>query len=72
MKTANEIACELRTLRGDKSQEKVAKDIGISTSAIAMYENGERIPRDEIKVLLANYYGKTVGDLFFGEQGHEK
>lgn len=53
--------------RGKKSQTEVAKDLGISVSALSMYESCERVPRDEVKEQLAQYYGLTVGFLFFGE-----
>lgn len=56
---------KLSTLRGNKTQEKVANDCGISVSALAMYESGKRTPRDEIKVKLARYYNTTVEALFF-------
>lgn len=59
------IAERLQKLRGDKSREEVANAIGVSVSAIAMYENGERIPRDLIKVKFAEYYGKSVQEIFF-------
>ena len=58
---------KLKARRGDKSQEEVAADLGISKSALAMYERDERIPRDEVKVLIAKYYNETVGALFYGE-----
>lgn len=61
----NKIGSKLRALRGDKSAETVAKEIGISVSALFMYERGERIPRDQIKLRLASYYGTTVQDIFF-------
>jgi Predicted transcriptional regulators len=70
MKTAEQVAAALRALRGDKSQAAVANAIGISPSALAMYENGERMPRDGVKVALARYYGVSVGSLFFGEESH--
>lgn len=57
--------------RGDRSQTEVAKGVGISTSALSMYESGERIPRDEVKEAIARYYGLTVGFLFFGEEVHD-
>lgn len=60
-------ASALRAARGEKDQRTVANDIGISQSALCQYENGERRPRDEVKVKLAQYYGTTVGRLFFGE-----
>jgi len=56
--------------RGDRSQTEVAKGVGISSSALSMYEAGERIPRDEVKEALAEYYGLTVGFLFYGEEVH--
>lgn len=55
----------LRALRGDKTAEEVAADLGISRSAIGMYESEARIPRDKVKILLAEYYGTTVQAIFF-------
>ena len=66
-----EVGKRLSTLRGNKTQEKVANDCGISISALAMYESGKRTPRDEIKVKLARYYNTTVEALFFTNQVHE-
>lgn len=59
------IGRELVRLRGSRTQEEVAKALGISLSAIGMYERGERIPRDEIKIAIAKYYDKTVQSIFF-------
>ena len=55
----------LTELRGDRSQERVARDKNLSLSAYTKYERGERIPRDEIKIRLAAYYQKTVQEIFF-------
>lgn len=52
-------------LRGERSQKEVSDAVGISDSALSMYENGDRIPRDTIKVRIAEYYNKTVGEIFF-------
>lgn len=65
MLDAVKIGKKLSDLRGNKSQEEVAKAVGISTSALSMYECGERIPRDIIKVRLAKYYKKSVQYIFF-------
>ncbi len=62
---ADNIAEKLIALRGKKSREEVAKALGLSISAISMYENGERIPRDSIKIKIANYYNKSVQEIFF-------
>ena len=60
----NKLGETLRKLRGDKTLQKAAADLGISTSALTMYEIGKRIPRDEIKVRIAKYYGVGI-DIFF-------
>lgn len=59
------IGKRLTELRGDRTQESVAEAMNISTSAIGMYERGERIPRDSVKIAIANYYGKSVQEIFF-------
>ena len=63
----SEIGNRLRRLRKglDKSLVEASKAIGISRSALQMYETGCRIPKDDIKIKLAEYYGLSVQDLFF-------
>lgn len=56
---------KLRALRGDKTQKKVADDLKITKSSLAMYERDKRIPRDEIKVRIADYFGETVQSIFY-------
>lgn len=60
-----EIAGRLVNLRGKMSREEVAKAVGVSVSAISMYENGERIPRDDIKIRIAKFYNRSVQEIFF-------
>lgn len=60
----------LTELRGSKTRDQVASDIGISISALGMYELELRIPRDEIKIKLADYYHRSVQDIFFANQCH--
>ncbi len=59
------IGKKLTKLRGDKSQLTVAIAVGVTTAALSMYETGSRIPRDEVKIALAKYYGTTVQELFY-------
>lgn len=56
---------KLKNLRGKRSADEVAKAVGISRSAVGMYESEERIPRDDIKIKLAEYFGTTVQAIFF-------
>lgn len=60
----------LKELRGEKTLSEVAKAVGVTTSSMSMYESGERIPRDQIKMALANYYGRSVSYIFFDEESH--
>ena len=62
------IGQKLIQLRGDKTQDEVARALGISVSAIGMYERGERIPRDEVKIAIAKYYDTTVQSIFFADE----
>lgn len=61
------IAEKLVKARGEIPKRIVAEEVGISVSALSMYELGHRVPRDEVKVKLAKYYNTTVQALFFGE-----
>lgn len=70
METVAEKLLQLRKNKG-VSREDLAEVIGVSVSAVAMYEIGERIPRDDIKIKLAEYFDTTVGSLFFNQDSHE-
>ena len=60
------IGHKLRALRGEMDAKTVADALGISTSALFMYERGERIPRDQIKKRIAQYFGQK----FFSQSEH--
>jgi transcriptional regulator with XRE-family HTH domain len=64
------IAKKLIELRGEKSREEVANALNISISALQMYENAQRVPKDEIKVKIAEYYAVSVQKLFFEDESH--
>lgn len=58
---------KLRELRGSRSQSEIAKELGITKSALAMYERDERRPRDEVKITIAAFYGKSIAEIFYSE-----
>lgn len=62
-----QIARRLVGLRGNRTREETAKAVGISLSALGMYETGRRVPKDEIKIRFARYFGVTVQDIFFAD-----
>lgn len=53
------------------SQRQVAEAVGISQSSYAMIEGGHRHPRKEVEKKLADFFGVTVDELFFGQEYHE-
>lgn len=61
------IAKRLVELRESKNITRIqaAKDLDISKSTLQMYENGKRVPKDEIKLKIADYYDSNVQDIFF-------
>lgn len=62
---AKTIGKRLIELRGSKTQEEVSKALNIACSTLSMYERGERIPRDSIKIRIANYYDKPIYEIFY-------
>lgn len=54
-------------MRGKRTGVSVAKDLGISKQLLHSYETGVSIPGDAMKQRIAEYYGLTVGALFYGE-----
>ena len=61
------IGHKLRKMRGSLDAKTVADALEISTSALFMYERGELIPRDQVKKRIAQYFGKSVEEIFFAE-----
>lgn len=62
------IGQRLRELRGNRTQIEVAQAVGITTMALSQYESDKRIPRDSIKVKLAEFFNTTVEDIFFTQK----
>ena len=59
------ISKKLVDLRGNIPRAIVSAKLEISESALAMYETGKRIPKDDIKIKIATYYNQTVQEIFF-------
>ena len=47
------------------TQQQMADKLGVSRSAIGMYENGERLPSDEVKKRIAEYHKCSVQFIFY-------
>ena len=64
----------LTHLRKERGQTRayVARQLGVPYSTLVSYESGVRTPPDRMKIRLAEYFGMSVGDLFFADENHEK
>jgi transcriptional regulator with XRE-family HTH domain len=60
-----DIPKRLREARGETPRKEVCEALGIAPSTLTMYETGQRVPRDEIKIALANFYNTSVEALFY-------
>lgn len=60
----------IRAMRGAESQQSLADKLKISKSALAMYERGERVPRDEVKIRIAQHFGVSIESIFFAPIEH--
>lgn len=68
--TVGETLRELRQAKG-KTLVEVASELGITPSALGNYEQNTRMPRDQIKVAIANYYKKPIQKIFYAQKTHE-
>ena len=66
-----QIGKRLRVLRGIRTRAQVEKETGISQARLGNYEHGTRVPNDQAKVILSNYYGISVQNLFFADNNNE-
>ncbi|MGE7922340.1 helix-turn-helix transcriptional regulator [Viridibacillus arvi] len=58
-------------LRGNYSRVKVANELGITPQMLGAIERGDRTPSLQLAKKIADYYGATVDDIFFEQNGHE-
>lgn len=63
-----EIGKRLRTLRGSRSLEDVSKALGVTPMAVSLWERGERIPSDDLKIKIAAYYKRSVTFIFYADR----
>lgn len=73
MSNATTTGMKLTSLRKERGQTRayMAKRLDVPYSTLTAYESGTRTPSDRMKVRLAEYFGMTVGDLFFADENHE-
>jgi len=52
------------------TQKQVAAVVGITQSAYAMIERGQRLPRKETMKKMARFFNLTIDELFFSNDNH--
>ena len=62
--TVGDTLKELRQSKG-KTLVEAAQEIGVSPSALANYESNIRVPRDNIKIAISDYYKKPIQKIFY-------
>lgn len=55
----------LKSLRGSRTLKEVGEALGVSEMAVSLWERGERMPSDAMKVAIASYYKKSVMAIFY-------
>ena len=63
---AVQIGSRIRNLR--EGRQETMLDL---SKAIGMYESGQRVPRDEIKIRIAEHFTVPVESIFFPREQHE-
>jgi putative transcriptional regulator len=65
---------KLKVARAEKdiSQEELAKRIGVTRQTIGMIEAGKFNPSLQLCIAISKTLGKTLNDLFWEEDNHEK
>ncbi|WP_445429241.1 helix-turn-helix transcriptional regulator [Bacillus atrophaeus] len=61
----------LFTLRGDTSRTTVAEKLDITPQMLGAIERGDRTPSLFLAKRIADYYGKSVDEIFFSQNGHK-
>ncbi|MFP5165700.1 helix-turn-helix transcriptional regulator [Bacillus halotolerans] len=61
----------LFSLRGNTSRSVVANDLNITPQMLGAIERGDRTPSLSLAKKIADYYGTTVDEIFFGQNRHE-
>ena len=67
MINAKTIGSKIKNLRESHNltQEEFCKKVDITQSALSNYENGLRIPRDEVKLRIARCFDTSIEAIFY-------
>lgn len=70
MNNTETVARQLAKLRANsgETQEAVAESVGINCISLSRYENGQRMPKMDILLKLADHYGVSVDEIMRDEK----
>ncbi|MBI4858467.1 MAG: helix-turn-helix transcriptional regulator [Acetobacterium sp.] len=66
------IKMKIARVENDISQEELAKLVGVTRQTIGMIEAGKFNPSLQLCIAICKALGKTLNDLFWEEDNHEK
>ncbi|MCY9350693.1 helix-turn-helix domain-containing protein [Bacillus licheniformis] len=61
----------LFSLRGDTPRSTIAKKLKITPQMLGAIERGDRTPSLLLAKKIADYYGKSVDEIFFSQNRHK-
>jgi putative transcriptional regulator len=61
---------KLYHLRGNRPRSKVSKELQITPQMLGAVERGDRNPSLMLAKRIADYYGLTIDEIFFGYEGN--
>jgi putative transcriptional regulator len=61
----------LEELLKDKNRKEVADSLGITVQMLNAIVRGDRNPSLTLAKKIANYFGLTIDEVFYGENGNE-
>ncbi|WP_420892542.1 helix-turn-helix transcriptional regulator [Priestia flexa] len=56
--------------RGERTRPEVAKDLSITPQMLGAIERGDRTPSLQLAKKIADYYEKSIDEIFFNSKGH--
>ena len=70
LREVKEVGRMIKEMRESRNltQEELGATLGCTRMAISNYESGGRMPNDNMKASIANYFGVSVGSLFFTQE----
>lgn len=58
---------KLLRIQNGVTQRELAYELGVKPSTVSMIENGTNLPSLELAYKIANYFGKSIEEVFYSD-----